>query len=56
MLGGSSEVEVKSQEEMIALYDMAAQAAGSTYQDLQMVAATNRNVSIPTNHSFPCQV
>jgi hypothetical protein len=52
MLGGSSQVEVQSQEEMIALYDMASQAAGATFQDLQMVASTNRNVSIPTNHTF----
>jgi hypothetical protein len=52
MLGGSSQMEVKSQEEMIALYDMAAQAAGATFQDLQMVAATNRSVSIPINHTF----
>jgi hypothetical protein len=37
---------------MIALYDMAAQAAGATFQDLQMVATTNRSVSIPTNHTF----
>lgn len=51
MLGGSSQVEVQSQEEMIALYDMAAQSAGATFQDLQMVS-TNRNVSIPTNHTF----
>jgi hypothetical protein len=52
MLGGSSQMEVKSQEEMIALYDMAAQAAGATFQDMQMVAATNRIVSIPINHTF----
>jgi hypothetical protein len=52
MLGGSSKVEVQLQVEMIALYDMAAQAAGATFQDLQMVASTNKNVSIPTNHTF----
>jgi hypothetical protein len=52
MLGGSSQVEVQSQQEMIALYDMASQSAGATFQDLQMVASTNKNVSIPTNHTF----
>jgi hypothetical protein len=52
MLGGSSQMEVQSQEELIALYDMASQSAGATFQDLQMVASTNRNVSIPTNHTF----
>jgi hypothetical protein len=52
MLGGSLQMEVQSQEELIALYNMASQSAGATFQDLQMVASTNRNVSIPTNHTF----
>jgi hypothetical protein len=52
MLGGSLQVEVQLQQEMIALYDMACQSTGATFQDLQMVASTNKNVSIPTNHTF----
>jgi hypothetical protein len=52
MLGGSSQVEVQSQEEMIALYDMASQSASATFQDLQMVSKLSRNVSIPINHTF----
>jgi hypothetical protein len=52
MLGGSSQVEVRSQEEMISLYDMAADAAGATFQDLQLVASATRSVSIPANHTL----
>lgn len=52
MLGGSSQVEVQSQEELIALYDMASRAAGATFQDLSMVSTASKTVSIPTNHTF----
>ena len=51
MLGGCSQAEVKSAEQLISAYDMVAQSSGANFQDLQMALST-KNVSIPPNHTM----